>query len=62
VRAYPQAERVLAVVQAHPEGIRLVEIGNELGVDWRGLIAVVRALVDEGAVEKIDNEYYPAQR
>jgi len=39
-----------------------VEIGNELGVDWRGLIAVVRALVDEGAVEKIDNEYYPAQR
>ena len=61
-RAYVEAERVLRVIQDHPEGIRLVEIGNELGVDWRGLIGVVRALVDEGRVEKIDNVYYPAQR
>jgi hypothetical protein len=60
VRAYPDAERVLTVIHAHPDGIRLVEIGNELGVDWRGLIAVVRSLMDEGKVEKIDNTYYPA--
>jgi hypothetical protein len=62
VRAYPDAERVLTVIHAHPDGIRLVEIGNELGVDWRGLIAVVRSLMDEGKAEKIDNTYYPAQR
>ena len=61
-RAYAEAERVLSAIQTHPDGIRLVEIGNELGVDWRGLIGVVRSLVDEGKVEKIDNTYYPAQR
>jgi len=62
LRVAARAERVLAVIQAHPDGIRLVEIGNEMGVDWRGLIAVVRVLMDEGKVEKIDNTYYPAQR
>lgn len=61
-RAAARAERVLSVIQAHPDGIRLVEIGNEMGVDWRGLIAVVRSLMDEGKVEKIDDVYYPAQR
>ena len=62
VRGSSEAERVLAVIRAHPDGIRLVEIGNELGVDWRSLIAVVRVLMDEGEVEKIDNVYYHAQR
>ncbi|MBI3327178.1 MAG: hypothetical protein HYZ81_10820 [Nitrospinae bacterium] len=61
-RAYPEGDRVVTVIQAHPDGIRLVEIGNELGVDWRSLIAAVKFLMDEGKVEKIDNVYYPAQR
>ena len=51
--------RVLEVIAKHPEGIRLVDIGNELGVDWRGLIATVKPLVDEDRVEKIDSLYYP---
>ncbi|MBI4639616.1 MAG: hypothetical protein HY731_02915 [Candidatus Tectomicrobia bacterium] len=61
-RVSPEADRVLAVIQTHPDGIRLVEIGNELGTDWRGLIGVVKTLMDEDKVEKIDNVYYPAQR
>ena len=60
-RAGSEAERVMQVIADHPEGIRLVEIGNELGVDWRGLIAAVKFLMDNGRVEKIDNVYYPAQ-
>jgi len=61
-RSYVEAERVLSVIQNHPEGIRLVEIGNELGIDWRGLTGIVRSLVDDGKVERIESTYYPAQR
>jgi hypothetical protein len=57
-----EVEGVMAVIQAHSDGVRLVEIGNELGVDWRGLIAIVRSLMDEGKIGKIDNVYYPAQQ
>jgi hypothetical protein len=52
-------DQIVEVVGRHPEGIRLVDIGNELGVDWRGLIGAIKPLVDEGRVEKIDNLYYP---
>ena len=52
-------DAVLEVIAKHSEGIRLVEIGNEMGVDWRGLIGVVKPLVDEDRIEKIDNLYYP---
>jgi len=51
--------RVLETITKHSEGIKLVDIGNELGVDWRGLIGSVKSLVDEDKVEKIDNLYYP---
>ena len=58
--ARPTAEKVLEVVAKYPEGgIRLVDIGNELGVDWRTLIGSTKSLVDEGQVEKIENVYYP---
>lgn len=60
-RLASEVERVMQVIAAHPDGVRLVEIGNELGVDWRGLIGAVKFLLDEGKVEKIDNVYYPAQ-
>jgi len=52
-------DQILEAVARHPEGIRLVDIGNELGVDWRTLIGAVKPLVDEGRVEKIDSLYYP---
>ena len=51
--------RILETVTKHSEGIKLVDIGNELGVDWRGLIGGIKSLVDEDKVEKIDNLYYP---
>lgn len=52
-------EIILEIIARHSEGIKLVEIGNELGVDWRTLIGPSKFLVDEGKVEKIDNLYYP---
>jgi len=58
--ARPTAEKMLEVIDKYPEGgIRLVDIGNELGVDWRTLIGSVKSLVDGGQVEKIENVYYP---
>lgn len=55
------AERVLEIVRAHVDGIRLVDMGNELGVDWRSLIGVTKNLLEEGKVEKIDWLYYPVE-
>ena len=55
----PLEERVLEVIAGHPAGIRLVDIGNELGLDWRSLLGIARSIVDEGKVERIDNQYYP---
>jgi hypothetical protein len=56
-----EREHILRVLRTHPEGIRLVDIGNELGVDWRGLITFTKSLVDEGRIEKIDHLYYSVE-
>lgn len=56
-----QKERIFAVVQRHPEGMRIVDIGNELGVDWRSLTRIVRSLVEEREIERIDNMYFPVE-
>lgn len=53
------AERVVGVVESHPQGITLVEIGKELGIDWRQLIAPINQLLAEGRVEKRDRSYFP---
>src|SRR5687768_7190907 len=37
---------VLRVIRQRPEGIHPVEIGNQLGIDWRSTIGPVQALVD----------------
>jgi len=58
-KAGPDEKRVLEVITRHPEGIRLVDIGNELGVDWRILIGPAKSLVDTGQVEKLETMYYP---
>lgn len=58
VSVFSNEERVLEVIARHPEGIRLVDIGNELGVDWRTLLGIARTIVDEDKVERIDNLYY----
>lgn len=52
-------KRILKVIEQHPDGIKLIDIGNELGVDWRGLIADTKSLIEKNKVEKTDNFYYP---
>jgi hypothetical protein len=53
------ARRILAVVRAHPEGVRLVRIGEALGTDWRLLIAPTNLLLERGLIRKEDRTYYP---
>ena len=52
-------KQILEVIAGHPGGIKLVDIGNELGVDWRSLIGNIKPLVDSGKIDKIENLYYP---
>jgi hypothetical protein len=55
------ATDLLDVVETHPEGISLVDIGNELGVDWRDLLGLSDRLLSDGEVEKIQELFYPAR-
>jgi gas vesicle protein len=54
-----QKQKILEVVARHPDGIKLIDMGNELGVDWRTLIGPIKSLMDKDKVEKIDTMYYP---
>lgn len=54
-----QIDELLQVISAHPEGITLVQIGEELGSDWRQLIASVNRLLAGGWVKKRDKSYFP---
>jgi len=53
---------VLRVIARHPEGVRALDIGNELGVDWRRVPAVAGRLVEHALVEQIAHEFYPAAK
>jgi hypothetical protein len=53
---------VLRVIARHPEGVRALDIGNELGVDWRRVPAVAGRLVAHAMVEQIAHEFYPVQK
>ena len=57
-----RAERILAVIQRHSEGVSIVDIGNELGVDWRSLIATLQSLEEERKIERINTMYYPREK
>jgi hypothetical protein len=52
--------RVLLAIERHPEGIRTVDVGNELGIDWRRVLGITHCLVDEGLVEQVEDDFYPA--
>ncbi len=62
-KATPEVEelaaRALEVITAHRDGIALVELGRELGLDWRQLIAPINHLLREGRVEKRGRLYFP---
>ena len=52
---------LMRIIQQHPEGVSLMEIGNELGTDWRGLVNWSHRLVIDGKVDKFDELFYPAR-
>ncbi|MDD5496931.1 MAG: hypothetical protein PHP36_00660 [Atribacterota bacterium] len=54
-----EKEQVLNLINSHPEGIKLAEIGAEMGKDWRWYIAITKELIEENKIKKEDNLYYP---
>ena len=54
-----ETNRILRVIEKHPEGIKLVDLGNALGVNWRTLIGPVGSLLEEEKIGKVDSIYYP---
>jgi len=52
-------EQVLMLSKKHPEGMKLTEIGAELGKDWRWYIPTVKELIEENKIRKEENLYYP---
>lgn len=60
-----QARKILAVILRHRVGITIVDIGNELGVDWRSLITTLQSLEAERKIERFDTMYlyyYPGEK
>jgi len=52
-------KQVLRLTKGHPEGMKLTEIGAELGKDWRWYIPIVKELMEESKIRKEENLYYP---
>jgi len=52
-------KQALRLIKKHPEGIKLTEIGAELGKDWRWYIPTVKELMEENKIRKEENLYYP---
>ena len=50
---------VLRVIQGHGEGITAVDVGNQLGIDWRRVVDVGRTLAEGGLVDQVDQEFFP---
>ncbi|HEY7172684.1 MAG TPA: hypothetical protein VH417_17650 [Vicinamibacterales bacterium] len=57
----PEAQ-VLRAIERHPHGVRAIDIGNELGLDWRHVLAVARGLVQAGKADEVQNEFYPRRK
>jgi len=52
-------KQALKLINGHPEGIKLTEIGVQLGKDWRWYIPIVKELMEESKIRKEENLYYP---
>lgn len=57
-----QTGRILSALQRHTAGVNIVDLGNELGVDWRSLIAPLQSLQEERKIERIYTMYYPEEK
>jgi acetylornithine deacetylase/succinyl-diaminopimelate desuccinylase-like protein len=54
-------QKILGLIGDHPEGLRMVEIGEKLEIEsWRSLIPVMRELLDDEEVRKEDSTYFIA--
>ena len=49
---------ILDVLKKHPEGMKLRDLGNFLGVNWRSLVGLVGSLLREGKIEKLNGVYF----
>lgn len=49
--------QILTVIKGHPDGISLVDISKELGVDWHGLTSAAKMLVERRRVKKENKRY-----
>jgi len=54
-----EKKRLLTLINQHPEGIKLTQIGVEMGRDWRWYIVIVKELLEENKIKKEENLYYP---
>ena len=58
----PEEKKILEAIQRHPEGVSIVEIGNELGVDFRRLLGSTDTLLASGQIDQVQELFYPAGR
>lgn len=49
-------------IARHPDGVGALDIGNEIGVDWRLVPAVAGRLVERDLVEQIAQQFYPVKK
>ena len=49
---------MLAVLKKRPEGMKIRDLGNFLGVNWRSLVGLVNSLCQEGKIEKLNGYYF----
>jgi hypothetical protein len=58
----PEEKKILQAIQRHPEGVSIVEMGNELGVDFRRLLGSTDTLLASGKIDQVHELFYPAGR
>ena len=54
--------KILAALKKHPKGMKLRELGNFLGVNWRTLVGPVSSLLRKGVIERLNDFYFLARR
>ena len=54
--------KALAALRKHPQGMKLRDLGNFLGVNWRSLVGVVRSLLEQGKIERLNGFYFFVRR
>lgn len=54
--------RIPDVLASHPEGLTLVEIGKEIGTEWRRLTRAAKELLDRGDLRKVGKRYFTTSR